>query len=141
MNFAAQPGSPSAPALQAYRRDSSTGRDVFPSAQSTSSTPHSDESRCYAFRSGAKIFLSRKLIERHPANARHDFTERDETDIAVGETDARRITQWFFNQSLDGFVVAGPTLAQIEVGRIAGACVSRCSIVMRSLPSPFSSGM
>src|SRR5689334_22407357 len=67
----------------------------------------------------SKDVLLRKLIERHAAHARHDFAERDETDVAVSETRAGRVAQRLFNQPLDRFVVAGPTLSQIEVRRVA----------------------
>jgi hypothetical protein len=62
-----------------------------------------------------KDVLPCKLVQRHAANTRDDFAERDETDVAVSETRAGRITQRFFDQPFDCFVVADPTFAQIEI--------------------------
>src|SRR5262249_24833379 len=68
----------------------------------------------------SKNVLLRELIERHPTDARDDFTERDESDVAVGEASSGRIAKWFLDQTLNCFVVAGPTLAQIEVRGVTG---------------------
>src|SRR5262245_25577029 len=64
----------------------------------------------------SKNILLRKLFERYATGASHNLAQRDETEIAVSETCARRIAQRLFDQSPDRFAVAGPTLAQIEVG-------------------------
>src|SRR6185437_14083851 len=66
----------------------------------------------------SKNVLLRKLIERHAADARDDFTEHDESDVAVREARAGRISKWFLDETLDGFVVAGPAFAQIKVRRV-----------------------
>ena len=50
-----------------------------------------------------------------------NFAQSDVTNVAVNKSSARWVAQRFFGQSLDGFIVAGPTLLQIEVGCIAGA--------------------
>ena len=63
----------------------------------------------------SKDVLLRKLIEWHTANTRDDFTERDESDVAVCEASAGWIAEGFLDQSLDGFVVTGPALADIEI--------------------------
>src|SRR5690242_3624376 len=68
-----------------------------------------------------KNVLLRKLIEWQAAHALHDLAERDETDVAVNETSARRIAQRLFDQVLDRFVIADPAFAQIEIRRVAGA--------------------
>src|SRR6185369_10936254 len=79
------------------------------------------------------IFL-RKLIERHTTGASNNFTQRDETKIAVSETCTWRVTQRLVDQSLNCFVVTGPTVSQIEVGRIA-ADVSQQLLDRDALPS------
>src|SRR5262245_55109127 len=62
-----------------------------------------------------------KLVERHAADAMHYFTQGNKTNVAVNKTAAWLVAQWFLSQALNGFVIAGPTFAQVEVRSIAGA--------------------
>src|SRR5688572_15979890 len=64
---------------------------------------------------------AREFVERQTADAAHDFAECNVTNVAIDKPGARRITQWLCNQSLDRFVVTGPTFAQIEVRLITRA--------------------
>src|SRR5205085_1130470 len=62
---------------------------------------------------------ARKLVERLPAHAMHDFAERDEIDVAIDEARARRIAQPLRCESLNRLVVARPLLREIEIRREA----------------------
>src|SRR5687767_11960056 len=66
------------------------------------------------------VFAS-KLIEWHAADATHNLAQGNESDVAINEPGARRVSQRFAGQSIDGFIVAGPTIFQVEVRRVAGA--------------------
>src|SRR5437763_1416072 len=65
--------------------------------------------------------FARELVERHARGASDYFAERDEVDVAVDEAQAGRASERLIVESLQHFVVARPLLAQIEVGRVAGA--------------------
>src|SRR5687767_2022954 len=67
-----------------------------------------------------KNVLLRKHVEWHAAHTSNNLAQGNETDVAVRKTGSRRIAEWFGDESLDGFVVSGPTFAQIEVRRVAG---------------------
>src|ERR1044072_332030 len=62
-----------------------------------------------------KNILARKLVECLTAHSMHHFAQRDEADIAVDKTTAGGITQRFAIQTLNCFVVANPSLAQVEI--------------------------
>ena len=46
----------------------------------------------------------------------HNFAQRDVVDVAVNETRSGRAAQRLAIQTLDRLVIAGPPIAQIEIG-------------------------
>src|SRR6476619_320980 len=85
----------------------------------TSSHVRCWEKACIPHTQRIEYVLPGKLIECHSADARNDFAKRYETDIAINKASTRRTAKRFRYQMFDRFVVAGPTLTQIEIRSVA----------------------
>ena len=65
--------------------------------------------------SGSKMCSLRELVERLAADAPDDVAEQEEVDVAVDEPLAGRRGRDLLDRQLDGLVVAGPLVAEIDV--------------------------
>src|SRR5688572_26603136 len=52
----------------------------------------------------------RKLIQWHAADTTHYLAQGNEANVAINESGARRVSQRFGYQFINGFVVASPTV-------------------------------